>query len=181
MVSNSSTFRMRPDVPLVIPEVNPDHIKLLECQPWRRKSGGFIVTNSNCSAMGLVVALAPLQKHFGLEQVIAVTMQAVSGAGYPGVPALDILQPSLLLGERKSARPMEVMGSLFAPLVNPFLTGAREVWRPIPAEKVARAMVGAARRGARGIYRHTYASIQQLAQSKSVQPQAKAAPGGGPA
>jgi len=91
VVSNSSTFRMRPDVPLVIPEVNPDHIKLLECQPWRRKSGGFIVTNSNCSAMGLAVALAPLQKRFGLEQVLAVTMQAVSGAGYPGVPALDIL------------------------------------------------------------------------------------------
>ncbi len=91
VVSNSSTFRMRPDVPLVIPEVNPDHIKLLECQPWRRKSGGFIVTNSNCSAMGLVVALAPLQQRFGLEQVLAVTMQAVSGAGYPGVPALDIL------------------------------------------------------------------------------------------
>ncbi|MCI0356428.1 MAG: aspartate-semialdehyde dehydrogenase [Acidobacteria bacterium] len=91
VVSNSSTFRMRHDVPLVIPEVNPDHVKLLECQPWRRASGGFIVTNSNCSAMGLVVALAPLQQRFGLEQVLAVTMQAVSGAGYPGVPSLDIL------------------------------------------------------------------------------------------
>ncbi len=91
VISNSSTFRMREDVPLVIPEVNPEHVKLLECQPWRRKSGGFIVTNSNCSAMGLVVALAPLQQRFGLETVLAVTMQAVSGAGYPGVPALDIL------------------------------------------------------------------------------------------
>jgi len=116
VVSNSSTFRMRPDVPLVIPEVNPDHIKLLECQPWRRKSGGFIVTNSNCSAMGLVVALAPLQKHFGLDQVVAVTMQAVSGAGYPGVPALDILGnviPYIAKEEEKmQAETLKMLGSL---------------------------------------------------------------------
>ena len=91
VISNSSAFRMHKDVPLVIPEVNPEHLKLVECQPWRRKSGGFIVTNSNCSVMGLVLALAPLQQQFGLEQVFAVTMQAVSGAGYPGVASLDIL------------------------------------------------------------------------------------------
>src|SRR5262249_8697619 len=78
--TNSSALRMSKDVPLVIPEVNADHIKLIECQSWRRKSGGFVVTNSNCSAMGLVLALAPLQQHFGLETVMAVTMQAVSGA-----------------------------------------------------------------------------------------------------
>jgi aspartate-semialdehyde dehydrogenase len=82
---------MKEDVPLVIPEVNPDHIKLLECQSWRRKSGGFAVTNPNCSAIGLVLALAPLHQQFGLETVMAVTMQAVSGAGYPGVASLDIL------------------------------------------------------------------------------------------
>jgi aspartate-semialdehyde dehydrogenase len=82
---------MAKDVPLVIPEVNPDHIKLIECQSWRRKSGGFVVTNSNCSAMGLVLALAPLHENFELEIVMAVTMQAVSGAGYPGVASLDIL------------------------------------------------------------------------------------------
>ena len=91
VISNSSALRMAKDVPLVIPEVNPDHMKLIECQSWRRKSGGFVVTNSNCSAMGLVLALAPLQKKFGLETVMAVTMQAVSGAGYPGVASLDIL------------------------------------------------------------------------------------------
>jgi len=91
VISNSSAFRMQKDVPLVIPEVNPDHLKLVECQTWRRKSGGFIVTNSNCSVMGLVLALAPLQRRFGLQQVFAVTMQAVSGAGYPGVASLDIL------------------------------------------------------------------------------------------
>jgi aspartate-semialdehyde dehydrogenase len=81
---------MKPDVPLVIPEVNPGHIKLIECQAWRRK-GGFAVTNPNCSAIGLVLALAPLHQRFGLETVMAVTMQAVSGAGYPGVASLDIL------------------------------------------------------------------------------------------
>ncbi len=91
VVSNSSALRMHKDVPLVIPEVNPDHVKLLECQAWRKKSGGFVVTNPNCSAIGLVMALAPLERQFGLDTVMAVTMQAVSGAGYPGVASLDIL------------------------------------------------------------------------------------------
>jgi len=91
VVSNSSALRMQKDVPLVIPEVNPDHIKLLETQSWRKKSGGFVVTNPNCSAIGLVLALAPLDQAFGLETVMATTMQALSGAGYPGVASLHIL------------------------------------------------------------------------------------------
>ena len=91
VVTNSSALRMQSDVPLVIPEVNPDHIQMIECQGWRKKSGGFVVTNPNCSAIGLVMALKPLQNEFGLKTVMAVTMQAVSGAGYPGVASLDIL------------------------------------------------------------------------------------------
>lgn len=91
VVSNSSALRMYPDVPLVIPEVNPDHIRLIECQKWWRESKGFAVTNPNCSAIGLVLALAPLHRTFGLDKVFVVTMQAVSGAGYPGVASLDIL------------------------------------------------------------------------------------------
>jgi aspartate-semialdehyde dehydrogenase len=91
VITNSSALRMQGDVPLVIPEINPDHVKLLECQAWRKKSGGFVVTNPNCSAMGLVMALKPLQDAFGIDAVMAVTMQAVSGAGYPGVASLDIL------------------------------------------------------------------------------------------
>jgi aspartate-semialdehyde dehydrogenase len=91
VVTNSSALRMQADVPLVIPEVNPDHIQMIECQGWRKKSGGFVVTNPNCSAIGLVLALKPLQDRFGIETVMAVTMQAVSGAGYPGVASLDIL------------------------------------------------------------------------------------------
>jgi aspartate-semialdehyde dehydrogenase len=91
VVSNSSALRMQADVPLVIPEVNSGHIKLIDHQAWRKKSGGYVVTNPNCSAIGLVLALAPLEQRFGLEAVMAVTMQAVSGAGYPGVASLDIL------------------------------------------------------------------------------------------
>ena len=91
VVSNSSALRMQEDVPLVIPEVNGGHIKLIDIQGWRKKSGGYVVTNPNCSAIGLVLALAPIHQKFGLETVMAVTMQAVSGAGYPGVASLDIL------------------------------------------------------------------------------------------
>ncbi|MEO5937138.1 MAG: aspartate-semialdehyde dehydrogenase, partial [Terriglobales bacterium] len=72
------------------PEINDDQLALIEKQAWRQQ-GGCIVTNSNCSIMGLAIALAPLADAFGLEKVFAVTMQAVSGAGYPGVASLDIL------------------------------------------------------------------------------------------
>src|ERR1700751_71419 len=89
--SNSRALRMAKDVPLVLPEVNAGHVKLIETQAWRKKSGGYVVTNPNCSAIGLVLALAPLHQQFELETVMAVTMQAVSGAGYPGVASLDIL------------------------------------------------------------------------------------------
>jgi aspartate-semialdehyde dehydrogenase len=91
VISNSSAFRMQADVPLVIPEVNADHLALIEQQSWRKESGGYIVTNPNCSAIGLVMALKPLEERFGIESVFVTTMQAVSGAGYPGVASLDIL------------------------------------------------------------------------------------------
>jgi aspartate-semialdehyde dehydrogenase len=91
VVSNSSALRMQSDVPLVIPEVNAGHLKLVDVQTWRKTSGGYVVTNPNCSAIGLVLALAPLHAKFGLDAVMAVTLQAISGAGYPGVASLDIL------------------------------------------------------------------------------------------
>ena len=93
--------------------------------------------------------------------------EAVSGLGFA---AVDILQPSLLLGPRKQLRPLEITGRIFAPLLNPLLTGSREQYRAIPAETVARAMVGAARRGGRGVYRYTYAAICQMAEFKGNQP-----------
>ena len=91
VITNSSAFRMQADVPLVVPEVNGDHLKLIDQQPTRKRNGGYIATNPNCSAIGLVMALAPLHRRFGLEAVFVATMQAVSGAGYPGVASLDIL------------------------------------------------------------------------------------------
>jgi aspartate-semialdehyde dehydrogenase len=91
VVSNSSAYRMAANVPLVIPEINADHLHLIEEQPTRRASGGYMVTNPNCSTIGLVMALKPIEERFGIEQIFVTTMQAVSGAGYPGVPSMDIL------------------------------------------------------------------------------------------
>lgn len=97
VISNSSAFRMTADVPLVVPEVNADHLAMIEGQSWRKEPsasgipGGYVVTNPNCCAIGLVLPLAPLQAAFGLEKIFVSTMQAISGAGYPGVASLDIL------------------------------------------------------------------------------------------
>lgn len=90
VISNSSAFRMDEDVPLLIPEVNHQHLGLLERQR-RKYSKGFIVTNPNCSTIMLALALAPLHAAFGVEATVATTLQALSGAGYPGVASLDIL------------------------------------------------------------------------------------------
>jgi aspartate-semialdehyde dehydrogenase len=91
VVSNAKNHRMAPDVPLLVPEVNADHLELLRGQRKHYPSGGFIVTNPNCSTVGLVMTLFPLHAAFGVERVVVATLQAVSGAGYPGVPTLDIL------------------------------------------------------------------------------------------
>lgn len=91
VLSNARTYRLEPDVPLLIPEVNPDHLALLDRQRERRGWTGAIITNSNCSTMVAALALAPLHQAFGVATVFVTTLQAVSGAGYPGVPSLDIL------------------------------------------------------------------------------------------
>jgi aspartate-semialdehyde dehydrogenase len=89
--SNASAFRMDSDVPLLVPEVNGEHLALVPAQRVRRGWTGAIVCNPNCTATVLVMALAPLQAAFGIEAVLMTSMQAASGAGYPGVPSLDIL------------------------------------------------------------------------------------------
>lgn len=91
--SNASAYRAAPDVPILLPEVNPDHTRLIEAQRRQRgwERGGLIVTNSNCTSTGMTVALKALQDAFGLSVVFAVSMQALSGAGYPGVPSMDII------------------------------------------------------------------------------------------
>lgn len=90
VLSNAKHFRMEPDVPLVIPEVNASHLALLDAQHVRGWTGG-VITNANCAATVVAMALAPLHAAFGVREVFLATMQAVSGAGYPGVPSLDIL------------------------------------------------------------------------------------------
>lgn len=91
VLSNARNFRMAPDVPLLIPEVNASHLALLERQRKVRGWSGALVTNANCATIVAVMALAPLHEAFGVRQLVITTMQAVSGAGYPGVPSLDIL------------------------------------------------------------------------------------------
>ncbi len=116
VITNSSAFRMAPNVPLVIPEVNADHLHLIEEQPWRKESGGYIVTNPNCSTIGLVMALKPIEERFGVETIFVTTMQAVSGAGYPGVASMDILDNVVpFIGseeEKMEAETLKLLGSL---------------------------------------------------------------------
>ena len=90
VVSNTRNHRMEPDVPLLVPEINPGHLQLLPHQRQNRGWRGHIVTNPNCSTVVLSMGLAPL-KPFGITRVVATTLQAISGAGYPGVPAMDIV------------------------------------------------------------------------------------------
>lgn len=115
VVSNARNHRMDPDVPLLVPEINADHLALVRQQDWGAE-GGFIVTNPNCSTVGLVVALKPLHDAFGVEAAHVVTMQALSGAGYPGVPSLDALGnvvPHIGGEEDKLAtEPRKILGTL---------------------------------------------------------------------
>lgn len=91
VISNAKNFRMDDTVPLLVPEVNPDHTELIKSQNFTTDGSGWIVTNPNCVAVPLSLALKPLHDAFGINSVVLSTMQAVSGAGYPGVPSLDIL------------------------------------------------------------------------------------------
>ncbi len=91
VVSNASSYRMEADVPLIVPEINPDHLRLIEGQRRSRGWNGFIVTNPNCSTISLTLALAPLYRMFGIQEVFVTTLQAISGAGFNGVSALDMI------------------------------------------------------------------------------------------
>ncbi len=117
--SNASSHRQDPDVPLLIPEVNPDHLGLLETQRARRGwKRGFIVTNPNCTAVMLTMALAPIYAAFGLRSVLVTSMQGLSGAGYPGVPSLDALDNVIpFIGgeeDKMVVEPRKMLGKLRA-------------------------------------------------------------------
>lgn len=113
VVSNSKNHRWDENVPLLIPEVNADHLKLIKYQKF---NGGAIITNPNCSTIGLVIALKPLLDNFGLAEVNVVTMQALSGAGYPGVSSLDIIDNVIpfISGEEEKleSEPKKIFGKL---------------------------------------------------------------------
>ncbi len=113
--SNANNHRWDPDVPLLIPEVNPTHLGLIPQQRLRRGwEKGYIITNGNCSTIHLVLVLKPLQDAFGLKKVLVTTMQALSGAGYPGVPSLDITDNIIpfIGGEEKKleTEPLKMLG-----------------------------------------------------------------------
>lgn len=114
VVSNSKNHRMDKLVPLLVPEINPDHLQLIKKQNY--KNNGCIVTNPNCSVIGLVLALKPLVDKFGIESANVVTMQSVSGAGYPGIPSLDIIDNVIpYIGgneeEKVETEPNKIFGS----------------------------------------------------------------------
>ena len=114
VISNSKNHRLDPDVPLLIPEINAEHLQALETQRKRRKGRGYIVTNPNCSTVGLAMAIAPIERQHGIETVHVSTMQAISGAGYAGVPSFAILDnviPFISGEEEKIQRePLRILG-----------------------------------------------------------------------
>ncbi len=116
VISNTRVHRMVPDVPLIIPEINPHHLDLISHQRTRLKSHGFIVTNPNCSTIVLALALAPIHEKFDVRKVFLSTMQAVSGAGYPGVSSMDIIDNVLpfIPGEEEKieSEPLKIFGRL---------------------------------------------------------------------
>lgn len=123
VVSDSSAHRYLPDVPLIIPEVNPEHLDLIDVQRRRRGWDGYIVTTPNCTTVGFALPLKPLADDFGLKHVNVVTMQAVSGAGYNGVPSMAILGNIIPYIEGEEAKvseePRKILGKLVDSEVKP--------------------------------------------------------------
>ena len=115
VVSNSRNHRMESDVPLIVPEINPDHLSLITGQRKSRNWKGAIVTNPNCSTVTLTMALGPLAQ-FGIQSIFAATLQAVSGAGYPGVPSMDVLANVIpFIGseeEKMEAETQKILGTV---------------------------------------------------------------------
>lgn len=135
VVSNSRNHRMDEDVPLLVPEINADHLRLIPEQQKKRGWKGQIVTNPNCSTVVLVMALAPL-KPFGIRRVVVTTMQAISGAGYPGVASMDInanVIPYIGGEEDKMERePQKIMGDFAGARIEPLATTISATCNRVP-------------------------------------------------
>lgn len=116
--SNASSYRRGEDVPLLLPEVNADHVHLVKAQRKNRGWSGAILTNPNCTSTGLTIALKALDGAFGVKKVFAVSLQALSGAGYPGVPSLDVMDnviPNVANGgeeDKVEWEPRKMLGKL---------------------------------------------------------------------
>lgn len=121
VISNSSNHRMDPAVPLLVPEINSEHLELIQQQPFGH---GAIITNPNCSVIGITLALKPLLDKWGIEAVNIVTLQALSGAGYPGVPSMDILDNVIpyISGEeaKVETEPLKIMGAFHEKGIVPY-------------------------------------------------------------
>ena len=133
VVSNSKNHRMDPDVPLLVPEINAEHLRIIPKQRRDRGWSGAIITNPNCATVSIVMALAPL-KPFGIERVIATTMQAVSGAGYPGVPSMDILGNVIpFIGgeeEKMEQETQKILGTADADHIEPMAARGERALQP---------------------------------------------------
>jgi aspartate-semialdehyde dehydrogenase len=135
VVSNSRNHRMEDDVPLLVPEINADHLRLLPEQRKKRGWQGQIVTNPNCSTIVMVMALAPL-KQFGIRKIVVTTMQAISGAGYPGVPSLDILGNVIpFIGneeEKMQSETQKILGEFAATRIEPLAAAVSASCNRVP-------------------------------------------------
>src|ERR1044072_3562853 len=171
VISNSSALRMDEDVPLLIPEVNHEHLALLDTQKSARKlDGGMIVTNPNCSTIMLALALAPLEARFRIEAVVATTLQALSGAGYPGVSSLDITDNVLpFIGgeeEKIESETLKILGRLDGARVEPAPFKVSAPVHPVIGSggHMAAARVTLARRAEPEEVRDAFASFKSLPQ-----------------
>ena len=169
--SNASAYRYEPDVPLLIPEVNPEHIGLIDLQRRQRGWPGFITTNPNCSTTHLVCALHPLHEAFGVKKVFVVTMQAVSGAGYTGVPSMDVIDnviPFINAEEEKmeSREPQKLLGRFDGQAVQmaDFVVSAHCNRVPVRNGHLAAVSVEFARRPSLEDVRRAWAEYQPLPQ-----------------
>jgi aspartate-semialdehyde dehydrogenase len=171
VISNSSALRMDEDVPLLIPEVNHEHLSLLDSQKSSRSLGrGLIVTNPNCSTIMLALALAPLYARFGLEAVVVTTLQALSGAGYPGVASLDITDNVLpYIGgeeEKIESETLKILGRVEGAQVvpAPFKVSAQVHRVNVTDGHMAAVRVRLARRSSLEELREAFASFTSLPQ-----------------
>ena len=169
--SNASAYRYEPDVPLLIPEVNPEHVGLIDLQRRQRGWPGFITTNPNCSTTHLVSALHPLHEAFGVKKVFVVTMQAVSGAGYTGVPSMDVIDnviPFINAEEEKmeSREPQKLLGRFDGKAVQmaDFVVSAHCNRVPVRNGHLAAVSVEFARRPSLEDVRRAWAEYQPLPQ-----------------